>query len=139
AKENAKKGRLDNHFTDEFSLEIDRDASNKIEAVREYLKRDEDKVPWNTIVEVLQKLLESPRDTFIEVDNVDPKTGAKSKGRVSIRVEVNRIIGTFPPQGRQFYQLAYGQEADAKLKKAIEENDKHLLAEVADRYLHTKA
>jgi outer membrane protein assembly factor BamB/tetratricopeptide (TPR) repeat protein len=137
-----KKGKpriLPNTFTDAFSLEIDRDASNKIEAVREYLKRDEDKVPWNTIVEVLQKLLESPKDTFIEVDNVDAKTGSKTKGRVSIRVEVNRLIGTFPPQGRQFYQLAYGQEADVKLKKAIDENDKHLLAEVAERYLHTKA
>src|SRR5262249_40413683 len=72
-----------------------------------------------------------PADKFVEID---------SKGnKVSVKREVNRIIGTFGDDGRQHYQRIVGPTADQKYKMALEENDMLLMAEVSTRYLHSKA
>ena len=52
---------------------------------------------------------------------------------------VYRLIGELPPDGLEFYQVQYGQAAEARLKEALEKNDSSILAEVAQRYLHTQA
>ena len=52
---------------------------------------------------------------------------------------MNRIIGTFDDDGRQFYQRIVGPTADQKFKQAVEENDMLVMSEVSTRYLHTKA
>src|SRR5262245_6009460 len=137
-KEDGKKEKPKSNFTDAFQLEIDRDASNKLEAVRQYMQKSDP--PWDIIIQVLQKLLEDKKDTFVEIEYDDPKNpGKKLKNRVSVKQEVNRIIGAFPQAGRQFYQLTYGQAAEKRLREANDENDKGKLAEVAERFLHTKA
>jgi outer membrane protein assembly factor BamB len=124
-------------LTDAFNFELDREAARKLDAIREYLTKP--KKPWETICEVVQRLLGNERDTFVEIERVDDKSKKIKKSKVSLKTEVNRMIGTFDKEGRQMYQLMYGAAAEDKLKKSLENNDKVLLAEVAEQYLHTKA
>jgi outer membrane protein assembly factor BamB/tetratricopeptide (TPR) repeat protein len=134
----AKKGKKgekdDRDWNEAIHLPVEREAKNKIDAVNKYLQgKPEDITPklWEDIISVLQGMLDDPADKFVEIDNKGNK--------VSVKREVNRIIGTFNDDGRQFYQRIVGPTADQKLKMAIEENDMLLMAEVSTRYLHTKA
>ena len=113
---------------------VEREAKNKIDAVNKYLQGKEGTITpklWEDIIAVLQGLLDDPADKFVEIDGKGNK--------VSVKKEVNRIIGTFDDDGRQFYQRIVGPTADQRFKQAKDENDMLLMAEVATRYLHTKA
>ena len=119
-----------------ITLPVEREAKNKIDAVNKYLQGDKVKQPitaklWDDIISVVQGMLDDPADKFVEIDNKGNK--------VSVKIEVNRIIGTFDKDGMEFYQQKWGPTAEQKYKQAEEENDMQLMAEVATRYLHTKA
>ena len=121
-------------FTDAVTLPVDREARRLIQAAQDYIKKKE----WRIASECLQSLLENREDSFLEVEtNSEP--GKTEKRRVSVRTEANRLIGELPPDGLEFYQVQYGQAAEARLKEALEKNDSSILAEVALRYLHTQA
>jgi outer membrane protein assembly factor BamB/tetratricopeptide (TPR) repeat protein len=123
----------DRDWNEAIHLPVEREARNKIEAVNKYLQGKDPITPklWEDIIAVLQGMLDDPADKFVEID---------AKGnKVSVRREVNRIIGTFNDDGRQFYQRIVGPTADQKHKMAEDENDMLLMAEVSQRYLHTKA
>src|SRR5262249_9731866 len=51
----------------------------------------------------------------------------------------NRLIGTMPSDGLQFYELIYGGTAKKRLTEAKPAGDPQVLAEVAQRYFHTEA
>lgn len=126
----------DRDWNEAIHLPVEREAKNKIDAVNKYLTADPAKEPitpklWEDIIAVLQGLLDDPADKFVEIDGKGNK--------VSVKKEVNRIIGTFNDDGRQFYQRITGPTADQKFKQALDENDMLLMAEVSTRYLHTKA
>lgn len=129
-----KDGKDDRDWNEPITLPVEREAKNKIDAVNKYLQGDKTKITaklWEDIISVLQGMLDDPADRFVEID---------AKGnKVSVKREVNRIIGTFDDDGRQFYQRISGPSADQKLKLAEEENDMLLMSEVSSRYLHTKA
>src|SRR5262245_4076998 len=126
----------DRDWNEAIHLPVEREAKNKIDAVNKYLQADLTKEPitpklWEDIIAVLQGMLDDPVDKFVEID---------TKGnKVSVRREVNRSIGTFPDEGRQFYQRIVGPTADQKYRQAEDENDMLLMAEVSGRYLHSKA
>ena len=65
--------------------------------------------------------------------------GKATKRRVSVRIEANRLIGAAAAGRAETYQVKYGQVAANHLREALDANDPALLAEVALRYLHTKA
>lgn len=134
AKGKEKDKKDDRDWTESIHLPVMREAKAKIDAVNKYLDGKEaiSAQRWEDIIGVLQGMLDDPTDTFVEID---------AKGtKVSVRREVNRIIGTkFKDEGRQFYQRLIGPTADQKLKLAEEDNDMLLMAEVSQRYLHTKA
>ncbi|QVL34724.1 PQQ-binding-like beta-propeller repeat protein [Telmatocola sphagniphila] len=128
--------------TDGLFLFIDRDASRRVDAIKDYLKKE--KVPWNEICEVIQNLLEDPLDKLVETYRDHPTEG-KIRIKVSLKEELNRILASFNKEGREFYQLTYGPRAEAKLKDALnpESTDTRdpmvKMAEIASTYLHTKA
>ena len=127
------KDKDDRDWNEAIHLPVEREAKNKIDAVNKYLTGSETITPklWDDIIAVLQGLLDDPADKFVEID---------AKGnKVSVKKEVNRIIGTFNDDGRQFYQRIVGPTADQKFKQAVDDNDMLLMAEVSTRYLHTKA
>jgi outer membrane protein assembly factor BamB/tetratricopeptide (TPR) repeat protein len=123
----------DRDWTETIHLPVEREAKNKIDAVNKYLQGKEKITPklWEDIISVLQGMLDDPADKFVEIDGKGNK--------VSVKREVNRIIGTFDDDGREFYQRHIGPTADQKYKMALEDNDMLLMAEVSTRYLHTKA
>jgi hypothetical protein len=133
-KKTGKGAKDDRDWNESIHLPVEREAKNKIDAVNKYLSGKEGTITpklWEDIIAVLQGMLDDPADKFVEIDGKGNK--------VSVKREVNRIIGTFNDDGRQFYQRIMGPTADQKYKMAIEENDMLLMAEVSTRYLHTKA
>jgi outer membrane protein assembly factor BamB len=124
----------DKPFTDAVTLPVDREARRLMQAAQDYIKKKE----WRIAAECLQSLLENREDSFLEVENANEQ-GKTEKRRVSVRTEANRLIGELPPDGLEFYQVQYGQAAEARLKEALEKNDPAIIAEVALRYLHTQA
>ncbi|MGL6095798.1 MAG: hypothetical protein ACRC7O_08400, partial [Fimbriiglobus sp.] len=112
-----------------------RDARRAFEGLTDYLKdRTEKTTPWDKVAYLAQEgLLDLKSDYFYR-----PR-GAGGAYK-SIKAQTNQIIGTFPKDGRQFYQLTYGPPADALLKEAVADGyDRAKLADVSQRYFHTTA
>ncbi|HEY1376304.1 MAG TPA: PQQ-binding-like beta-propeller repeat protein, partial [Gemmataceae bacterium] len=129
------KGDEDKPFTDDVTVPSNRESRRLIQAAQDYIKKKE----WRIACECLQSLLEAKEDSFIETDGPPDEKGKPTKRRISVRTEANRLIGELPPDGLETYQVVYGQAASDALKAALDANDPGLLAEVALRYLHTKA
>jgi outer membrane protein assembly factor BamB len=116
---------------DKLSFPENRDTNRKFEALVEYLAAKAPK--WREITELAQGMLDAKSDYFYQFPDGD-------KRRVSVKDEVSRMIGKFPKEGLEFYQLTYGPLAEGMLQRAKEAGyDKGVLAEVAQRYFHTKA
>jgi outer membrane protein assembly factor BamB/tetratricopeptide (TPR) repeat protein len=108
-----------------LTLPRDPKASRKFQALGDYVKSAD----WRTAVVVAQELLDLPSDVFVSVGDTEQ----------GIRFAVNRVLADLPNAGRDAYQAKYGETAAALLAKARTESDRQLLAEVARRYLRTKA
>ena len=77
--------------------------------------------------------------------------GKETSQWTSIRFEANRLLGTMPPNGLQVYDLQFGGKARDLLAEARKSPDLRssdelrnqstveILADVAQRFLHTKA
>lgn len=89
---------------------------------------------WPKACEALQFLLSRPEDGFIRV-----KRNGNNTITTSIRNEANRLLGTMPKDGLEIYEAMYGARAKIDLDEAQSHGDAHQLAEVALKYLHTKA
>src|SRR5438132_1995182 len=124
----------DPRFTDDVTIPTDRQSKRLIEAAQDYIKKKE----WQVVCESLQSLLEGKEDSFLEVTTNDAD-GKPVTRRVSVRAEASRLLGELPADGLEFYQVRYGPGAEARLKEAIEKSDPTILADVALKYLHTKA
>jgi tetratricopeptide (TPR) repeat protein len=124
----------DPKFTDAVTLPRNPESKRLIQAAQDYIRKKE----WRIAAECLQSLLETPEDSFIEVKRSND-AGQESDVRVSVRAEANRLIGELPAEGLESYQLQYGQAAADRLREAVAAADPVLLAEVAQRYFHTKS
>ncbi len=119
-----------------FSVPYDRSSKQQLIAARDYLEFKDP--PYNTICPLLQGILDAKSDSFFDVK---VKVGDQIRiNRISVKTEANRIIAEFRPEGLQFYQQAYGATASAMLDEGIKANyDIPILADVSQRYFHTKA
>jgi outer membrane protein assembly factor BamB/tetratricopeptide (TPR) repeat protein len=119
----------------QFTFPEDRDSREQLRAVMDYLEKTN--VPWDVVTSTAQRLLDSRSDSFFNLR--DAKSGKETGTRVSVKAKINDLLGTLPKEGRQVYELNYGPPAEALLKKAILAGyDKLLLAEVSQRYFHSK-
>lgn len=75
---------------------------------------------------------DAPQDYFIGSRN-------EQGTHVSLKSEVQRLIGAMPPQGREWFELQFGPEAKRMLNEAIEAGDGGQLTTVSRRFFHTKA
>ncbi len=57
----------------------------------------------------------------------------------SVKFEANNLLGAMPADGLAVYEVRFGNKAKDQLDKAKKHGDRELLAEVAQRYCHTKA
>jgi len=125
-------------MTDALSIPTDRRSQQSINAAQDLIKEEK----WGEASTLLQKLLESKEDIFVEVERRTKGPDGKEKvtrQRTSLRVEANRLLGTMPAQGLAFYELQNGARAKADLAQAKQTGDRQLLAVVAQRYFHTAA
>ena len=75
---------------------------------------------------------DAPQDYFIGSRN-------EQGTHVSLKSEVQRLIGAMPAQGREWFELQFGPEARRMLNEAIESGDGGSLTSVSRRFFHTKA
>jgi len=116
-------------FTDAISFPTDRKAARILEAGADFIKEE----AWGEAARLLQSLLDTPEDIFVEVE----RQGGKHW--TSLKNEANRLLGTMPPQGKQFYELQFGVRAKGRLAEAKTKGDPQILGEVAQKYMHTEA
>ncbi|HQR07355.1 MAG TPA: PQQ-binding-like beta-propeller repeat protein [Gemmatales bacterium] len=112
-----------------MKLPVDPRARRKIEEAKRFIETQD----WQNAVKILQSLLNATEDNFLQESDGD-------KGRrVSVRAEVNRMLGSLPPEGKRFYEQQFGSEAKVALKQAKANANPQSLAEVALKYVHTDA
>jgi outer membrane protein assembly factor BamB len=116
--------------TEALTFTTDRKAKQSLGAAEDFIKEES----WAEASRILQSLLDTKEDVFIEV--AGPKNTVK---RVSLRQDADRLLGSLPSKGREFYELQYGPRAKARLAEAMAKGDRDILAEVAQRYFHTAA
>ncbi len=136
-KEKEERSALDENLP--FAVPYDRDSKRQLEAVQVYLKyKDQTKIPWGDVCNLLQRILDSKSDSFFDVKY---KVGAATRiNRISVKTEANHIIATFSPEGLQFYQQTEGQKAATLLDDAIKAHyDLAMLSDLSQRYFHTKS
>ena len=124
----------DPEFTDGLTLPTDRNARRKLEDAGDFIKEQN----WDAAAEILQSLLETKEDLFVEVHHKDA-SGQVTSDWTSIRTEANRLLGTMLPSGLEVYELKYGGRAKARLAEGKAKSDPAILAEVALKFQHTEA
>jgi len=107
---------------------------DKVKAAEEYIKDAQ----WATATRALQDLIDRREDVFVPITREGPG-GKKVDTWVSIKSEANRLLGTLPREGLDFYQLTYGPAAARMLKEARAAGDRALMAQVMNRFLYTEA
>jgi outer membrane protein assembly factor BamB len=95
---------------------------------------------WSQAVQALQAILNEKKDSFVQVREPDPFDAKKEITRwTSVKFEANNLIGSMPKEGLQTYEQTYGADAKTMLDEAKNNSDHQLLADIAQRFCHTKA
>jgi outer membrane protein assembly factor BamB len=125
----------DGQFTEAITLPSDRTIKKRLQMAEEDSIKSK---AWSEAVRLLQSILDNANDVFVQVKR--PLKYNPDKVRwVSAKTEANRLIGTMPQEGLETYEVEYGGRARSLLAEAKKKADAHLLAEVAQRYFHTRA
>src|SRR5207249_11444748 len=114
-------------MTDALSIPTDRKSQKSIDAAQDMIKEEK----WGEAASILQKLLESKEDIFVEVERRTKGPDGKeqiTRQQTSLRVEANRLLGTMPAKGLEFYELQNGARAKADLTQAKQAGDRQLMA-----------
>src|SRR5205823_4776608 len=77
-----------------LSLPTDGQTGEAVTAAREHF----DAGQWEDALPVLQAILDKVEDVFITV----PTVKGQPERRVSARAEIQRLLGTLPPKGKQY-------------------------------------
>jgi hypothetical protein len=118
-----------NGSNERVKLPVDPRARRKIDDAKRFIELQD----WQSAVKILQMLLDANEDNFLQETETD-------KGRrVSVRAEANRLLGSLPREGKQFYEQQFGAQAKLSLKQAKANGNPQALAEVALKYVHTDA
>jgi outer membrane protein assembly factor BamB len=121
--------RLDEDAPDRVPLSIDRQLLKEIETAGDFIGKQQ----FSEAVPHLQRVLDSPEDSWIEVPGPHGATFQSAK-----RLAAERI-GNLPAQVRGSYETEFGQVARQLLDEALRRGEGTALAEVAIRYFHTRA
>ena len=93
---------------------------------------------WQDAVTALQTILDNKEDFYAQVTEVGPD-GKKARRWTSVKFEANNLLGSMPEEGLDVYEQRFGAQAKNKLVEAKSTGSREVLAEVAQRFLHTKA
>ncbi len=93
---------------------------------------------WNEAATAIQTILDHKEDFYVQVKQRD-STGADTVRWTSVKYEANNLLGSMPRDGLAVYEVRFGGKAKQLLEEAKEKGDREILADVANRYLHTQA
>ena len=85
--------------SDAFTLPLDRMAKRKLEAAEDYIGEKD----WKEAALMIQYVLDLKEDSFFLLP-ADPKRHLLSRS-TSTRAAAERLLGSLPPAGREFYQI----------------------------------
>ena len=94
---------------------------------------------WKGAVLFLQNILDSKEDYYAEIKRRDPVTKEEKTRSVSVKIEANHLLSNMPDEGLNIYDLEWGGKAKDLLDQAKRKGNVELLAEVAQRFMNTKA
>src|SRR5262249_9274564 len=120
-------------------ISLPKDEKNRgkaIEAAIDYI--NDDPPQWGTAIENLQKLLKIDEDVFVRLKRKNDE-GKEVFVWVSAKQEADRLIGGLPTAGMAFYKATCAAQAAGMLRKAKQEGDPALLAQIVKLYAHTDA
>lgn len=100
-----------------------------LEKMLDKVQRNLELKAWKIALEQLQQVLDQPNHRI----SLGP-----GRSRLS-RDEIHRIISTLPKDARQSYELQFGVVAEQAFKAAKQQGQLTGIADVASRYLNTKA
>jgi outer membrane protein assembly factor BamB len=120
---------IDEDSPDRSPLAIDRQTLKEMETAGELLGKQQ----FPDAIQQLQRVLDSPEDSWIEVPGPHGSTFHSAKRQAADR------IGRLPAPARASYETEYGQIARQLLDEATRRSDSSQLAEVVSRYFHTRA
>lgn len=123
-----------NEFSHALTLPTDNTLAARVSAAEDYIREKN----WETACRELQRLLDRQQDVFIQVYRKDG-SGRETRPWVSVRAEAERLLGSLPPEGMEFYRLNQRAASRQLLDKARAESDPSILADVAKRFLYTEA
>ncbi len=87
-----------------ISLPKDEKGRGKsIEAALDYTKEED----WKTAIPTLQKLVEIDEDVFVRLTRKNAE-GKDVLTWVSVKQEADRLIGSLPSAGLDYYKVTYG-------------------------------
>lgn len=93
---------------------------------------------WDDACTALQSILDNKEDFYVQVREKDSQ-GRESLRWISVKFEASNLLGSMKDEGLDVYEIRFGGKAKSMLDSAREKGDRDQLAEVAQRYLHTKA
>ncbi len=93
---------------------------------------------WNQAVQALQAVLNEKKDNFVQITETDA-AGRDNTRWTSVKFEANNLIGSMAVEGLQTYEVAYGAEAKGLLDDAKKTGNREAIAEIAQKFCHTKA
>ncbi len=121
--------RLDEDAPNRPPLAIDRQTLKEMETAVELLGKQQ----FPDAIQHLQRVLDSPEDSWIEVPGPQGPAFRSAKRLADDR------IGNLPASARESYETEFGQLARQLLDEASRRGDRTQLAEVVSRYFHTRA
>jgi outer membrane protein assembly factor BamB/tetratricopeptide (TPR) repeat protein len=117
-----------------LTLPADPKLRAKYHAAQDYVASED----WKAVAGLVQSLLDLPSDVFIQLPVKGPD-GKPVQLLVSARTAAERLLAGLPEPGLAAYEAMHGDKAAELLAKARKQSDKQLFAEVAQRYLFTRA
>ncbi|QDU28241.1 outer membrane biogenesis protein BamB [Anatilimnocola aggregata] len=120
--------------TTESTGTIIRPATRELRQLLNRARRALDEQDYPAAVQALEELL-----TDSSLDDYFLAPPGQPDAQLSVKSLGNQLLGTLPAPARQLYETQVGHDARQKLNDALTARDLPGVAEVARRYVHTKA
>ncbi|MGD0518451.1 MAG: PQQ-binding-like beta-propeller repeat protein, partial [Thermoguttaceae bacterium] len=115
-------------LADNVFLPPDRRTLQRLSQAKELIAKRR----YGEAVRNLGAILEGPEDFFFQPQKSQPI-------HRSLKAEAQHLIGQMPREGRELYELEFGAKAKQLLQQAVAAGDAQCLAQVSQRFFHTRA
>lgn len=113
---------------------IIRPATRELKQLLNRARKALDEQDYPAAVQALEELLTDPT-----LDDYFIAPPGQEESQISVKSLGMQLLGTLPSAAKQLYETQVGHEARRRLNEALTARDVVALAEVARRYVHTKA